>query len=43
MGPATGEVREARLKTGVDDHWRFCVIAAVVERATNEEPNGLLR
>ncbi|MGA8980210.1 MAG: DDE-type integrase/transposase/recombinase, partial [Pedococcus sp.] len=30
----TGEVREAKLVTGVDDHSRFCVIAAVVERAT---------
>jgi transposase InsO family protein len=30
----TGEVREARIVTGVDDHSRFCVIARVVERAT---------
>jgi transposase-like protein len=32
---ATGEVREAKLVTGVDDHSRFCVMAAVVERATS--------
>lgn len=31
---ATGEVREVRIVTGVDDHSRFCVIARVVERAT---------
>ncbi len=30
----TGELREAKIVTGVDDHSRFCVIAAVVERAT---------
>lgn len=30
----TGEVREAKLVTGVDDHSRYCVMAAVVERAT---------
>jgi transposase InsO family protein len=30
----TGEVREAKLVTGIDDHSRFCVMAAVVERAT---------
>jgi transposase InsO family protein len=30
----TGEVREARIVTGVDDHSRFCVIARVIERAT---------
>jgi transposase InsO family protein len=30
----TGEVREARIVTGVDDHSRYCVIARVVERAT---------
>lgn len=30
----TGEVREAKLVTGVDDHSRYCVIARVVERAT---------
>ena len=32
--PATGELREAKLVTGIDDHSRFCVMAAVVERAT---------
>ena len=32
--PSTGELREARIVTGVDDHSRFCVIASVVERAT---------
>ena len=31
---ATGELREARIVTGVDDHSRFCVIARVAERAT---------
>jgi len=30
----TGEVREVKVVTGVDDHSRFCVIATVVERAT---------
>jgi transposase InsO family protein len=30
----TGEIREAKIVTGVDDHSRFCVIAKVVERAT---------
>ena len=31
----TGEVRGAKIVTGVDDHSRFCVMAAVVERATS--------
>jgi transposase InsO family protein len=30
----TGQLRGAKLVTGVDDHSRFCVIAAVVEHAT---------
>src|SRR4051794_39950109 len=30
----TGELREGRIVTGVDDHSRFCVLARVVERAT---------
>ena len=30
----TGEVREGRIVTGVDDHSRYCVLARVVERAT---------
>jgi transposase InsO family protein len=30
----TGELRESRIVTGVDDHSRYCVIASVVERAT---------
>jgi transposase len=30
----TGELREAKIVTGVDDHSRFCVIATVAERAT---------
>jgi len=34
VNPATGVLREAKLVTAVDDHSRFCVIAAVVERAT---------
>lgn len=31
---AIGVLREVKVVTGVDDHSRFCVIAAVVERAT---------
>src|SRR5919108_1805549 len=31
---ATGEIRQARIVTGLDDHSRFCVLARVVERAT---------
>jgi transposase InsO family protein len=34
VDPVTGVLREAKLVTGVDDHSRFCVMAAVVERAT---------
>src|SRR3954462_3422485 len=34
MDAVTGELREARIVTGVDDHSRFCVMARVVERAT---------
>ncbi|MFD8159857.1 IS481 family transposase [Streptomyces malaysiensis] len=30
----TGELSEAKVVTGVDDHSRYCVIAKVVERAT---------
>jgi transposase InsO family protein len=30
----TGELREARIVTGIDDHSRFCVLASVTERAT---------
>jgi transposase InsO family protein len=30
----TGELREGRIVTGVDDHSRYCVLARVVERAT---------
>lgn len=33
-GSGSGVLREAKVVTGVDDHSRFCVIAAVVERAT---------
>lgn len=33
----TGEVREAKLVTGVDDHSRYCVMAKVVQRATGRE------
>ena len=32
---ATGELREAKVATGIDDHSRSCVIASVVERATS--------
>lgn len=31
----TGELREAKVVTGVDDHSRFCVMAHVTERATS--------
>ncbi|MEW1955927.1 IS481 family transposase, partial [Terrabacter sp. NPDC080008] len=34
VDPSTGVVRDAKLVTGVDDHSRYCVMAAVVERAT---------
>ncbi len=34
VNPVTGQLREAKIVTGVDDHSRFCVMAAVVERAT---------
>src|SRR3954467_5629898 len=33
----TGELREARIVTGVDDHSRYCVLARVVERATGRQ------
>jgi transposase InsO family protein len=31
---ATGEVRDGRIVSGLDDHSRYCVLARVVERAT---------
>jgi transposase InsO family protein/CBS domain-containing protein len=34
VDPLTGELSEAKVVTGVDDHSRYCVIASVVERAT---------
>ncbi len=34
VSPVTGELSEAKVVTGVDDHSRYCVIASVVERAT---------
>ncbi|AYL37315.1 IS481 family transposase [Streptomyces fungicidicus] len=34
VDPVTGELTEAKVVTGVDDHSRYCVIASVVERAT---------
>lgn len=34
VNTTTGELREAKIVTGVDDHSRFCVMAKVVERAT---------
>jgi transposase InsO family protein len=34
VNTAPGVLREAKIVTGVDDHSRFCVMAAVVERAT---------
>ncbi|WP_210414770.1 IS481 family transposase [Microlunatus elymi] len=33
----TGEIRGAKIVTGVDDHSRFCVMAKVVERATSRQ------
>ena len=35
VNPATGEVREAKVVTAVDDHSRYCVSAKVVEHATS--------
>jgi transposase InsO family protein len=35
VNPATGELREAKVVTAVDDHSRFCVSAKVVEHATS--------
>jgi transposase InsO family protein len=35
VNPVTGELREVKVVTGVDDHSRFCVMARVVERATS--------
>ena len=34
VDPVTGELREGRIVTGVDDHSRYCVLARVVDRAT---------
>jgi transposase InsO family protein len=34
VSAVTGELREAKVVTAVDDHSRYCVIAKVVERAT---------
>jgi transposase InsO family protein len=34
VDPVSGELREGRIVTGVDDHSRYCVLARVVERAT---------
>ncbi|MEV4917984.1 IS481 family transposase [Streptomyces tirandamycinicus] len=34
VDPVTGELTEAKVVTGVDDHSRYCVVASVVERAT---------
>jgi transposase InsO family protein len=34
VDPSTGELSEAKVVTGVDDHSRFCVMAQVVARAT---------
>jgi len=35
LSPLTGELREAKVVTAVDDHSRYCVIAKVTERATS--------
>ncbi|MFD8162318.1 IS481 family transposase [Streptomyces malaysiensis] len=40
VNPVTGELTEAKVVTGVDDHSRFCVIASVVERATGRAVCG---
>ena len=37
VDPVTGVMREAKVVTGVDDHYRFCVSARVVERATGRQ------
>jgi transposase InsO family protein len=34
VDPATGELREAKIVTGIDDHSRFVICARVVARAT---------
>jgi hypothetical protein len=34
VSPLTGELREAKVVTAVDDRSRYCVIAKVVESAT---------
>jgi len=36
VSKVTGELREAKVVTAVDDHSRYCVIAKVVERATGQ-------
>jgi transposase InsO family protein len=35
VSPVTGELREAKVVTAVDDHSRYCVIAKVTEHATS--------
>ncbi|HSZ28199.1 MAG TPA: IS481 family transposase [Pseudonocardiaceae bacterium] len=35
VSPVTGELREGKVVTAVDDHSRYCVSAKVVERATS--------
>jgi transposase len=35
VNPLTGELREGKVVTAVDDHSRYCVIAKVVERAAS--------
>lgn len=35
VDPRTGELWQAKVVTGVDDHSRFCVLAKVVARATS--------
>ena len=37
VNEANGEMREAKVVTGVDDHSRYCVSARVVERATGRQ------
>jgi transposase InsO family protein len=35
VSPVTGELREGKVVTAVDDHSRYCVVAKVTERATS--------
>jgi hypothetical protein len=41
VNPATGELRDAKIVTGVDDHSRFCVMAKVV--GAGDQPGDVRR